>query len=191
MAYRIGVFGGMASGKSTAISLLQSWGARVYSADKINAELLTRDSYIAALAEICPACVTSDGVDRAILREWMLADENNRRTLEALAHPIIREELLSLTAKGLSFVEISVYVPDFIPLDEAWVVTCPDELRIRRIMGRGFEEEQAKKMLLAQQKGGVAPPNSIPLDGSGTVENLAGILYPIWKERERAHAGEE
>lgn len=149
--YRVAVCGPVGGGKSTVIELLRELGANVTSADEINAELLTEPWYIAKLQVLCPDCVTEDGtVDKAKLRQWMMASADHKSKLEALAHPLIAKRIQEKCGSGLHFVEMPVGLAGIV-FDSVWLVTCSPDKQLARIMGRGrWDEATAKQMIRLQ-----------------------------------------
>ena len=177
MNYRVGIFGGMGSGKSTVLSRLQSLGASVLSADAVNAELLCRPEYMERVGELCPACLVDGAVDKKILRTWITQDEANRRALMALAHPYIRDEIVRRTDIGLWFVELTVFVPDLVPLNESWHVVSAPMYRLARVVYRGgISIAEAEALIRAQNADGLAPADAILFPNEGTVEDLYRLV---------------
>ena len=98
MPFRVGLTGGIGSGKSSAARIFDELGAAVVDTDEISHEL-TRPGG-AALAAIRSAFgeeyVTADGgLARASMRRRVFSDAAARRKLEAILHPLIRREVLT------------------------------------------------------------------------------------------------
>lgn len=158
---RVGLTGGIGSGKSTVAEMFAARGATVIDADDISRQLVEPGS--PALREIVAqfgsGIVAPDGaLDRAALREHVFADPTRRKRLEAILHPRVREEMhrRSLSASGL-------YVLLVIPLlfesglrdlvDRVLVVDADVGTRIHRVQFRsGLSEEQVRKILAAQME---------------------------------------
>jgi len=93
----VGLTGGIASGKSTALKILQGKGALVISADAVYADLIAAKGGLAdKIAAAFPHCVTDGSLDRRLLRGAVLGCEAARLTLEKIAHPAIEDEILRL-----------------------------------------------------------------------------------------------
>ncbi len=93
---RVGLTGGVASGKSTLARLLCDLGAAVCDADLVVRELYRRGGPGGRAVETLfgPGLLTNDGdVDRAALAGLVLADPTSRRRLEEAVHPLVREWL--------------------------------------------------------------------------------------------------
>ena len=160
LAYRVGLTGGIASGKSTVARLFEALGVPVIDTDVLAREVVAPGQ--TALARIVerfgPSVLLSDGaLDRAALRSIVFADSQARTDLERITHPAIREllERRSVEAGG-------IYQMHVIPLlvetgahekrvDRVLVVDCSEEVQIRRLQARdGSTLEQARGILAAQ-----------------------------------------
>lgn len=156
---RIGLTGGIASGKSTVADMFEGLGAAIIDTDVIAREVVQAGE--PALESIRHEF--GDGVfdesgalDRAALRRIVFADDHARLRLESILHPLIRErtQLAAETAGGdyqVIVVPLLVESPlkDFV--DRVLVVDCDENAQIRRLMARDAESEgQARRMLAAQ-----------------------------------------
>jgi len=156
---RIGLTGGVASGKSTVAELFADLGAHIIDTDVIAREVVAPGQ--PALDEIRdefgPAVIDESGaLDRAAMRQLVFADDARRRQLEAILHPRIRDEVLRQagTASG-PYQVIVVPLLTTSPLrefvDRVLVVDCDEEAQVRRLLARDAESEaQARRILAAQ-----------------------------------------
>lgn len=159
---RIGLTGGIGSGKSTVAGLLADLGALVVDTDAI-ARRLTQpggDAMAAIAAEFGAAFVDADGaLDRARMRERVFAEPEARRRLEAILHPLIRSE----TARQASLATGPVVVFD-VPLlvesgrwreqvDRVLVVDCSEETQVARVVARSGWTADAVRQVIGQQSG--------------------------------------
>jgi len=158
-AFRVGLTGGIASGKSTVARLFAALGVPVMDADDIAREVVAPgEPLLARIAERFGTGILSrDGsLDRAAMREKVFADPKALAELEALTHPVIRAELerRSSSVSG-------PYLLHAIPLlveknlagtvDRVLVVDCDEALQIRRLQARdGATLAQAQAILRAQ-----------------------------------------
>ncbi len=156
---RIGLTGGIGSGKSTVSALFESRGVRVIDADRIAHELTARPGPVldAIVARFGPGILSPPGtLDRARLREIVFADPARREALEALLHPPIIAELRRRGDSGLG-----PYVVLAIPLliekglsglcDRVLVVDADQPLRRQRIRDRdGMSDEVIERVLASQ-----------------------------------------
>ena len=156
---RIGLTGGIASGKSTVASLFAEFGATVIDTDIIAREVVAPGQ--PALDDIAAAfgaeVLQPDGsLDRAALRARVFASPEERKRLEAITHPRIRAETLRQAdaaggAYQLIVVPLLVESPLRGSVDRILVVDCPEETQIERLMARDADSEaQARRILDAQ-----------------------------------------
>jgi len=156
---RIGLTGGIASGKSTVADLFARLGAPVIDTDVIARQVVERGQPALGqvVAEFGPGILAADGnLDRRRLRELIFADGDARRKLEAILHPAIRSEMERQSAIAGGPYQLLV-----IPLlaeggrrrniDRVLLVDAPEELQIERLMQRdGVSRPQAQASLAAQ-----------------------------------------
>lgn len=156
---RIGLTGGVASGKSAVAERLLARGVPVLDADHVARELTERGSPV--LDEIVRAFggdfLLADGtLDRRALRERVFDDADARRRLEAILHPRIRA-LLEASAAAASAPYVVIAVPLLAEvgrypwLDAVVVVDVPRALQRERLLVRdGVDDALAERMLDAQ-----------------------------------------
>jgi dephospho-CoA kinase len=161
--FRVGLTGGIASGKSTVAALFAALGVPVIDTDQIAREVVAPGSaqLPAIQARFGTGVVNPAGeLNRAALRQIVFQDPAARRDLEALLHPAIREEV-ERRSRQLAAADPSIYQMIAIPLlveggrriavDRVLLVDCPVELQIRRVMARdAASEAQARAILDAQ-----------------------------------------
>ncbi|NIL94535.1 MAG: dephospho-CoA kinase [Woeseiaceae bacterium] len=156
---RIGLTGGIASGKSTVADMFADLGAVVIDTDVIAREVVMPGE--PALDEIV-AAFGNDIVDdagmlkRGDLREIVFSNEAARKRLEAIIHPRIRSAAIQRAeaANGpyqLIVVPLLFESPLKEAVDRVLVVDCTEETQIRRLMARdAASETEARQMLAAQ-----------------------------------------
>ena len=156
---RIGLTGGIASGKSTIAELFAELGAVVIDTDVIAREVVMPGQ--AGLSEVREAfgesVISDDGtLDRAALRQLVFADDDRRKQLEAILHPRIQEETYRQSNQASGEYQLIV-----IPLlaesalksfvDRILVVDCDEDTQMHRLQARDAEsEDQARRILAAQ-----------------------------------------
>ncbi len=156
---RIGLTGGIASGKTTVANLFAELGAAIIDTDVIAREVVAPGQ--PALEEIATAfgdeVLQADGsLDRGALRARIFASVEDRRRLEAITHPRIRAETLRQASEAggpyqLIVVPLLVESPLRDSVDRILVVDCPEETQIERLMARDADSEaQARRILAAQ-----------------------------------------
>lgn len=156
---RIGLTGGIASGKSTVAGFFADLGAAIIDTDLIARELVVPGS--PALEEIAGRfgrdMLAPDGtLDRAALRRLVFADASQRRDLEAILHPLIRAEAMS-RANASRAPYVLVVVPLLFEtgfdalVDRTLVVDCPEHIQLDRLQARdGVSAEEARAIIAAQ-----------------------------------------
>ena len=158
-ALRIGLTGGIASGKSLVAGMFVKLGAELMDADLIAREVVSPGEAVleAIRATFGNEVLTARGeLDRAALRKLVFSDADKRRTLDALLHPKIRERLLArlaLVQRPYVIVAVPLLVEtDFASLvDRIAVVDCPESLQLERLMRRdGIPRAEAAAMIAAQ-----------------------------------------
>ncbi len=156
---RIGLTGGIASGKSTVADMFADLGVELVDTDVIARDVVEPGQ--PALAEIRDAfgneVIDSDGsLDRRRLRAIVFADPSRRRQLEGILHPKIRAEAARQSAAARSpyhlvVVPLMVESPMKNEMQRVLVVDCSEETQLERLLARDFEsEDQARRMLAAQ-----------------------------------------
>src|SRR5690606_6598989 len=98
---RVGLTGGIASGKSTVAALLVEAGAVLIDADALAREVVAKGTpgLTAVAAEFGPELLTADGeLDRPQMGQLVFGDEGARRRLEAIVHPLVFERITALEA---------------------------------------------------------------------------------------------
>ena len=156
---RIGVTGGIASGKTTVAGLFARRGIAVIDTDEI-AHAIVEPGH-PALDRVVEAfgrdvLDASGALDRRRLRMRVFADPAEKRRLETILHPLILDEMARRSASAPGPYQILV-----IPLlaetgcsehvDRVLVVDCPIEIQVRRLLARDAENEpQALAMIAAQ-----------------------------------------
>ena len=160
MALRVGLTGGIASGKSTVSARLVERGAVLVDADALAREVVAQGTpgLVQVVAEFGDGVLTPDGhLDRAALGSLVFADAERRAALERIVHPLVRD---AGSAREADAGPDAVVVHD-IPLlvevgraqdfDVVVVVDAPEELQVERMVSlRGMSEEDARARLAAQ-----------------------------------------
>jgi dephospho-CoA kinase len=156
---RVGLTGGIASGKSLVAREFVARGAALVDTDVIARAVVApgtagADRVRAVFGD--GVFAADDTLDRAALRELVFADAGRRRDLEILLHPLIRAATgAALARAGGPYVIVAV--PLLIEtgfaaqVDRVLVVTCRPEQQIERLMQRdGVDRERAESMVAAQ-----------------------------------------
>ncbi len=157
--YRVGLTGGIASGKTTVSNLFAALGVPVIDSDEIAREVVApgRPALQAIVARFGAGVLQADGtLDRRLLRSLVFADPAARRDLEAITHPAIRAEMERRSATAGGDYQI-LAIPLLVEgggqgrVDRVLVVDCPPEMQLRRLLDRdGSNEREARAILAAQ-----------------------------------------
>lgn len=159
MVYCIGLTGGIASGKSTVAELFAQAGVHVINADKISRELSAKNqtAYNKIIARYGTEILLEDGeINRAHLRTIIFSDTEERRWLEQLLHPLIREQIetqVNTCTKPYCIVEIPLFIDKskYPYINRILLVNAPISTQISRVMQRDkCSKEQALAILAAQ-----------------------------------------
>jgi len=163
MAARIGLTGGIGSGKSTVLAMLQALGAAAIDADAISRSATAPGgAAIPRIREVFgPDFVAADGgLDRARMRERAYAHPEARRELEQIIHPIVGQEVarqvdaaLAAGARCIVF-DIPLLVESGRwrqQVDRVLVVDCTPETQVARVTARsGLAPEEVRAIIAAQ-----------------------------------------
>lgn len=157
--FRVGLTGGIASGKSTVAKFFAALGVPIIDTDQVAREVVEpgQPPLERLVERFGQAILTPDGhLDRPKLREIVFSDPKARADLEALTHPAIGSavEAWSGAAGGpYQILSIPLLVEKNLTsqVDRVLVVDCDEELQIRRLQARdGSTVEQARAILNAQ-----------------------------------------
>lgn len=192
---RVGLTGGIGSGKSEVSRLLAAHGAVVIDADALAREVVAPGSDgLAAVVEQFGADVLGPdgGLDRAAMAARVFADPGARARLEAVVHPRVRSLAAAREAAAVAADPSAVVVHD-VPLlvetgqqdryDLVLVVDVPPQVQVDRLVrSRGMDEAEARARIAAQasreQRLAAA---DVVLDNSGTLADLASRVSDVWE----------
>jgi dephospho-CoA kinase len=157
--YRVGLTGGVASGKSTVTRIFRGLGVPIIDTDELARDVVEPGQPpLERLVERFGASIlTADGhLDRPALRTIVFSDPKARADLEALIHPAIGAEVESRSAASGGPYQILV-IPLLVEknlgpqLDRVLLVDCEEEMQIQRLRARdGSTLEEARAILNAQ-----------------------------------------
>ena len=160
---RVGLTGGIGSGKSTVLQILTGLGAAAIDADAISRSVTAPGGAAipAIVQRFGAAFIGPDGaLDRERMREQVYADPLARRQLEAIIHPLVGQEIerqvegARSLARPCAVFDIPLLVESgrWRPkLDRVLVVDCPPETQVRRVQARsGLAAETVGGIIAAQ-----------------------------------------
>jgi dephospho-CoA kinase len=190
---RIGLTGGIGSGKSTVAALLAERGARVVDADRIAREVVEPGTpgLAAVVAEFGPDVVTADGaLDRPALAARVFGDPAARSRLDAVVHPLVRARAAELVAEAPPDAVVVQDVPLLVETGQAGshdlvlVVETELETRVSRLVQRGLTADDARARIASQatdeQRRAVA---DVVLHNDGDRDQLTAQVDRFWAER--------
>ncbi|CAM4049395.1 dephospho-CoA kinase [Comamonas aquatilis] len=162
-SFRLGLTGGIGSGKSTVAQRLAERGAAVIDADQISRSLTAAGgAALPAIAQQFGAdLIQADGaLNRARMRELVFAQADARQKLEAIVHPLIAEQTQARVRQAIS--EGCRLIVHDIPLlvesghwcsqlDAVLVVDCRESTQIERVMARSGLSREAVQAIIAAQ----------------------------------------
>ena len=188
---RVGLTGGIGSGKSTVATMLEARGAVVVDADLIARQLVEPGG--AALAELVtefgPRILTADGsLSRAELAAMAFSDERATERLNAIMHPLIRDE----AARQLSDQPDAAVVVYDMPLlvetgqrdlvDLVVVVDVPEEAQVdRAVRLRGLDEADVmRRMAVQASRSDRLAAADVVIDNSGPLSDTEAQVDVLW-----------
>jgi dephospho-CoA kinase len=190
---RIGLTGGIGSGKSTVSELLAARGAVVVDADRIAREVVEPGTPgLGAVVEAFGDRVLTPAgaLDRPAVAAIVFADADARRRLDGIVHPLVRQRAAELARAAPEDAVVVHDVPLLVETGQAasydvvLVVEAALETRLARLVERGLPETDARARIAAQatdeERRAVA---DVVLDNSGTREELAAQVDRFWTER--------
>jgi len=191
---RVGLTGGIGSGKSTVAQRFRELGATVIDADQLAREVVAAGStgLAAVHGRFGDAVVAADGsLDRGALGDIVFADPQARRDLEAITHPLIgarARTLVESAPPGMVVVhDVPLLVEKQMSADYhlTVVVGADEDVRMARLTGgRGLSEADARARLSAQaddrERRAAA---DVWLDNNGTVPGLLAQVDALWQDR--------
>ncbi|MCP3786315.1 dephospho-CoA kinase [Micromonospora sp. A3M-1-15] len=195
---KVGLTGGIGSGKSAVSSRLAALGAVIVDADRIAREVVAPGSE--GLAEIVAAfsdrVLDADGaLDRAALGAVVFGDEGARRRLESITHPRVRARTAALVAAAPPDAVVVNDVPLLVEVGLAptyhlvLVVQAAVATRLERLArDRGMDRAEAERRIAAQADDARRQAAAdVLLGNDGTLADLHAAVDALWHERLRPY----
>lgn len=190
---RVGLTGGVASGKSTVAALLAERGAVVIDSDQLAREVVEPGTpgLAAVVEQFGETVLTEDGrLDRPALGSLVFGDEASRRRLEGILHPLIRARSAEIETAAAPDALVVHDIPLLVEtgqadhFDAVLVVDVPVETQVERMVrDRGWSAEDARSRVAAQadreQRRAAA---TYVIDNTGTHDDLRARVTELVDE---------
>lgn len=191
---RIGLTGGIGSGKSTVASMLVALGAKLVDTDAIARAIAEpRGAAMPALeAEFGPSVITPEGgLDRARMRELVFSDALAKKRLEAILHPLIGTECERQAASAVPGQPIVFDVPLLVEskrwraiVDRVLVIDASEETQVERVMARSGWAHDAVRAVITQQAARAlrrAAADAVIYNERLTLSELSADVQGLWE----------
>ena len=189
---KIGLTGGIGSGKSTVAAMFATLGAVVIDADAISRELVEpgQPALQALVDEFGDGIIAPDGsLRRSELANIAFQDRTATERLNAIMHPLIRvESERRLAAAALSGV-VLYDMPLLLETDQAQlvdvvvVVDVPEALQVKRAVGRGLDEEDVRRRMEVQVSRSMRVTEAdFVIDNAGSLNATERQGRGVWDE---------
>jgi dephospho-CoA kinase len=201
---RVGLTGGIASGKSTVSSILRELGAVVIDADELAREVVAKGTpgLESVVAEFGPELLTPDGdLDRPAMGALVFRDPSARKRLEAIVHPLVFERIVDLEAHAADGAVVVHDIPllaesgrasppDRGGFDAVVVVDAPPDVQVERMVrDRGWTEEDALARIGAQaSREDRLTIATYVVDNTGSLADLRRAVQRIYGELTESRA---
>jgi dephospho-CoA kinase len=162
ICWRVGITGGIGSGKTTVCRIFQSMGVPVYHADDWAKWLITHDAVVKAGIQGLfgtEAYLPDGAYNRAFVAGIVFADKNKLDALNALVHPAVEQHSRTWhaerAAEGAPYTlreaALMIESGNYKHLDALILVTAPEDIRIQRVMERDQAPEAQVRARIASQ----------------------------------------
>ena len=189
---RVGLTGGVASGKSTVSAILRELGAVVIDADQLARDVVAKGTpgLEAVIAEFGEGLLTPDwDLDRPAMARLVFSDDAARKRLEGIVHPLVYEKVHELEAGAPADALVVHDVPLLAEagradgFDAVVVVDVPTEVQVERtVRDRGWTEEDARSRIKAQasREDRLAVATYV-LENTGTRDELRAKVEELYR----------
>ena len=192
---RIGLTGGIGSGKSAVRDLLGRKGARIFDADAVAKQLMVEDAEVkSALHKVLGdrGWLKDGSLNRRWIAERLFSDAELRGQVNAIVHPAVHAAFVAAADRAKSQgVQVFVREAALLPppdqrafLDRLVAVTAPKDVRIRRVMERDgltYSDVEARMQAQPRAEDYAAMADDVIANG-GTIADLSGHVDVLWNE---------
>ena len=181
---KIGITGGIGSGKSYVCQRLKAHGIDVYDCDAAAKRLIRTSTTIRQqlTALIGPEVYIGDQLDKAVVAHFLLESEANAKAIDQIVHPAVFRDF---EESGMEWMESAILYESGINqlVDRVIVVTAPEEVRIQRVMQRdGISREKTLQWIQrqwTQEEVRQRADYEIINDGKADIDEQIARLLPI------------
>ena len=188
---RVGLTGGIGSGKSAVSSRLAARGAVLIDSDVLAREVVAKgtDGLAEVVAAFGDGVLTAEGeLDRPALGRIVFGDEPARRTLEAIIHPLVRARAAEIEAESQAGAIVVHDIPLLVETGQAdefdvvLVVDTPVDVQLERLTSqRGMTETEAKQRIASQaSRDDRLAAADLVVDNAGTLADLDRRIDEVW-----------
>lgn len=186
MGLKIGITGGIGSGKTFICTLFEALGIPVYNADEEAKKLMNTDARIKQkLIEQFGEATYKDGfLDRAFLASMIFSDKKKLELVNSIVHPIVIQEAKDwanrqITRYSLKEAALLFESGSYKELDYTILVTAPMDVRIQRVIKRDAVTEQQVRERINKQ---LSDEEKLPLADFVIVnDGITPLLPQVWK----------
>jgi dephospho-CoA kinase len=189
---KIGLTGGIGSGKSTAAAMFAKLGAIVIDADAISRELVEpgQPALHELVEEFGDGIIAPDGsLRRSELARIAFQDPTATQRLNSIMHPLIRAETERRLAAAGESDDVLYDMPLLFEanqeqlVDVVVVVDVPEEMQVRRAVGRGLDEEDVRRRMQVQVSRSMRVTEAdFVIDNSGSRRDTERQVRGIWNQ---------
>lgn len=183
VSLRVLLGGGIGSGKSLVGRRLSDSGAVVVETDRIgHAAIAPGGAAFESVSRRWPSVVTRCGIDRTALGRIVFGDAEQLRELEGLVHPHVVAEVRALAQRDGDLV---VEMPIILDVPGAWTkvfIDAPRQLRLRRAIDRGFDEDDVLRRAKEQPtRGEWSAWADATISNDGSIDELNERVDDFWR----------
>ncbi|GAB2586814.1 dephospho-CoA kinase [Kribbella endophytica] len=188
---RVGLTGGIGSGKSSVSRRLGERGAVVIDSDVLAREVVARgtDGLAEVVAAFGDGVLTADGeLDRPAVGKLVFGDETARRKLEAVIHPRVRARAAEIEQAAPDDAVVVHDIPLLVETGQAdrfdlvLVVDVPVDVQVERLTTqRGMAEDEARRRIAAQaSREDRLAAADVVIDNAGSLDDLDRRVDEVW-----------
>ena len=185
---KIGITGGIGSGKSYVCLRLKAHGIDVYDCDAAAKRLIRTSTTIRQqlTALIGPEVYIGDQLDKAVVAHFLLESEANAKAIDQIVHPAVFRDF---EESGMEWMESAILYESGINqlVDRVIVATAPEEVRIQRVMQRdGISREKTLQWMhrqWSQEELCQRADYEIINDGKADIDEQIARLLPVLQKQ--------